>query len=148
MKLTAKTWYPCSQSDAASKSHELTDYSACVTALVCKDDIYILYVIKDRLDYPELKKKIISMRKHWKTDTFLIEDKGSGTGLIADPKSDGIRSIGIIHEADKVVRMSTCPAKIEDGSVLLPKDVPWMDDLEGSEFVSSSQMLTLCFFRS
>lgn len=116
--------------DTASKSHELTDYSACVTALVYKDDIYILDVFRDRLDYPELKKKIISMRKHWKTDTLLIEDKGSGTGLIADLKSDGIRSIGINPEADKVVRMSTCSAKIEDGSVLLPKDAPWMDDFK------------------
>jgi predicted phage terminase large subunit-like protein len=116
--------------DTASKSHELADYSACVTALVTKNDIYILDVFKDRLDYPELKKKIISMRKHWDVDTLLIEDKGSGTGLIADLKNDGIRSIDINPETDKVVRMSTCSAKIEDGSVLLPKDAHWMDDFK------------------
>ena len=116
--------------DTASKSHELADYSSCVTAFVGKNDIYILDIFKGRLDYPELKKKIISMRKQYKATTLLIEDKGSGTGLIADLKTDGVRSIGINPVADKVVRMSTCSAKIEDGSVLLPKDAPWMDDFK------------------
>ena len=116
--------------DTASKSHELADYSSCVTAFVGKNDIYILDIFKGRLDYPELKKKIISMRKQYKATTLLIEDKGSGTGLIADLKTDGVRSIGINPVADKVVRMSTCSAKIEDGSVLLPKDATWMDDFK------------------
>lgn len=116
--------------DTASKSHELADYSSCVTALVTKDEIYILDVYRDRLDYPDLKKKIISMKKRFKAETLLIEDKGSGTGLISDLKTDGVRSIGIDPEADKVVRMSTCSAKIEDGGVLLPKDAAWMKDFK------------------
>jgi len=45
-------------------------------------------------------------------------------------KTDGVRSIGIDPEADKVVRMSTCSAKIEDGGVLLPKDAAWMEDFK------------------
>lgn len=116
--------------DTASKSHELADYSSCVTALVTKGEIYILDVYRDRLDYPDLKKKIISMKKRFKAETLLIEDKGSGTGLISDLKTDGVRSIGIDPEADKVVRMSTCSAKIEDGGVLLPKDAAWMEDFK------------------
>jgi len=95
-----------------------------------KGEIYILDVYRDRLDYPDLKKKIISMKKRFKAETLLIEDKGSGTGLISDLKTDGVRSIGIDPEADKVVRMSTCSAKIEDGGVLLPKDAAWMEDFK------------------
>ena len=116
--------------DTASKGHELADYSACVTALVGKTDIHILNVYRDRLDYPELKKKIIAMRKLWKTESILIEDKGSGIGLKHDLKKDGIRSIPIEPKGDKEVRLSTCSAKIEEGSILIPNDAPWLDEFK------------------
>jgi predicted phage terminase large subunit-like protein len=37
-------------------------------------------------------------------------------------------TIPIKAEADKVVRMSACSARIEAGSVLLPQAASWLDD--------------------
>lgn len=116
--------------DTASKSHELADFSACVTAIVSKSAIHILDIYRGRLEYPDLKKKVVTMRKSWKADSVLIEDKGSGIGLIQDLKADQIRCIPIKPEGDKVVRMSTCSAKIEGGSVLLPITASWLDEFK------------------
>jgi len=59
-----------------------------------------------------------------KADCVLIEDKGSGTSLIQDLKADHVYCIAIKPEGDKVVRMSACSARIESGSVLLPRCPP------------------------
>ena len=116
--------------DTASKNNELADYSACVTALVSRKSIHILDVFKDRLDYPELKKKVLEHREQWDAETVLIEEKGSGIGLIQDLKHEYFSCIAINPEADKIVRMSTCSAKIEDGTVHLPESAEWIDDFK------------------
>jgi predicted phage terminase large subunit-like protein len=59
---------------------------------------------------------------------LIVEDKGSGTSLVQDLRGDGIYAIGIAPEGDKVMRMSAQSARIEAGSVLLPKQASWLDD--------------------
>jgi predicted phage terminase large subunit-like protein len=61
--------------------------------------------------------------------SILIEDKGSGTSLIQDLRHEGVYTIPIKPEGDKVVRMSACSARIESGSVFLPRTARWLDDL-------------------
>jgi predicted phage terminase large subunit-like protein len=114
--------------DTASKAAELSDYSVGITALVTKAEIYILDVVRERLEYPALKRRIIAEKQRLKADAVLIEDKGSGTSLIQDLRADRVYSIPITPEGDKVVRMSACSARIESGSVLLPRNAPWLDE--------------------
>lgn len=114
--------------DTASKANELNDYSVGITALIHKEAIYILDVVRARLEYPALKKRIIAEKKHWNADIALIEDKGSGQSLIQDLRADHIYAKEIKPEADKVVRMSWCTAPIESGAVLLPQFAPWIDE--------------------
>jgi len=45
--------------------------------------------IRERLVYPDLKKKILAAKAQWKADHILIEDKGSGTSLIQDLRREG-----------------------------------------------------------
>ena len=114
--------------DTASKAGELNDYSVGITALIIKDTVYIVDVIRERLDYPSLKKRIVQAKARWKAQTILIEDKGSGMSLIQDLKRDGCHTIPIKADADKVVRMAACSARIEAGAVLLPQSAAWLDD--------------------
>jgi predicted phage terminase large subunit-like protein len=116
--------------DTASKAAEISDYSVGITALVHKDEIHILDVVRERLEYPALKKRIVGERQRWKADVILIEDKGSGTSLIQDLRADQVFAIAINPEADKVVRMSACSARIEAGSVLLPRHAPWLGEFK------------------
>ena len=114
--------------DTASKAEELSDYSVGITALVTRDEIYILQVIRERLEYPALKRRIVEEKRRWKAGVVLIEDKGSGISLNQDLKREGVYSIAIKTEGDKVVRMSASSDRIESGSVFLPREARWLDD--------------------
>ncbi|WP_377591310.1 phage terminase large subunit [Pseudochelatococcus lubricantis] len=120
--MIAQSW------DTASKAGELNDYSVGITALVVQDTVYIVDVIRARLDYPSLKNRILQAKQRWKAQIILIEDKGSGTSLIQDLKRDGCHTIAVKAESDKVVRMSACSARIEAGAVLLPSTASWLDN--------------------
>ncbi len=118
--------------DTASKGGELNDYSVCTTWLMKGDDYYLLDVLRERLEYPYLKKRVIEMARRKNAHSVLIEDKGSGTQLIQDLRHEktGARPISIKPEGDKITRMSNQSAKIEARQVFLPEDAPWLDDFK------------------
>jgi predicted phage terminase large subunit-like protein len=118
--------------DTASKAGELNDYSVCTTWLIKEDDYYLIDVMRERLEYPFLKKRVIDMVPRFAAHTVLIEDKGSGTQLIQDLRHEktGIRPIPIKPEADKVTRMSNQSAAIEAGQVILPEEAAWLEDFK------------------
>lgn len=116
--------------DTASKAAELNDYSVGITAMVDRKTIYILDVIRSRLEYPALKRRIVEEGRRWKANGILIEDKGSGTSLLQDLRHDQVFALPIQPEGDKVVRMAASSVAIEDGRVLLPASAPWLDDFQ------------------
>ena len=77
-------------------------------------------------------RKVIEIHCHWRHSTanyaLIVENKGSGMSLIQDLRGDDIYAIGVTPEGDKVMRMSAQTARIEAGSVLLPKQAPWLDE--------------------
>lgn len=114
--------------DTASKGGELNDYSVCTTWAVKKQECFLLDVFRKRMEYPELKRALVSLVEKYGVNDILIEDKGSGTGLIQDVKYDTpFRAIAITPKEDKVTRLSTVSAHIEAGYVHFPKQAPWLD---------------------
>ncbi len=114
--------------DTASKAEELNDYSVCTSWLMKNNAYYLLNVYRARLEYPQLRKKVIELKKQYAAYAVLIEDKGSGTQLIQDLKYGyGIYAIKIHPEQDKVTRLSTQSAVIEAGQVYLPKEADWLE---------------------
>lgn len=119
--------------DTALKVGDQTDYSVCTTWLVKGPDYYLRDVYRERLEYPDLKRRVIEMSRRWEAYHVLIEDKGSGTSLIQDMRLDrisGVRPIGITPEADKVTRMGDQTGCIEARQVHLPEEAPWLDDFK------------------
>jgi predicted phage terminase large subunit-like protein len=120
--------------DTAMSSTQLADYSACVVLLVRGETIYVLDVIRARLEYPELKRAVLLHHKRWRQSTasysLLIEKKGSGLSLIQDLYRDNIHAIGINPDGDKVMRMAAQAAPIEAGAVHLPSNAPWLDEFK------------------
>ncbi|PZV37171.1 phage terminase large subunit [Mesorhizobium kowhaii] len=129
--------------DTASKAAELNDYSVGITAMVLKEAIYILSVVRERLEFPALKRRIATEKDRWKATMVLIEDKGSGTNLIQDRRNDGVFSIAIEPEGDKIVRMSAGSACIEDGRVFLPQKAPWLDDFRSEVLAYPTALTTI-----
>lgn len=118
--------------DTAMTAGELSDYSACIVLHLKGEDAFILDVLCERLDYPDLRRKIIDVHRRWRNYTnsyaLLIEDKGSGMSLIQDLKGEGIHAIAVKPTMDKVMRMNAHTARIEAGCVHLPRLASWLDD--------------------
>jgi predicted phage terminase large subunit-like protein len=118
--------------DTAMSARELADYSAGVILHVRGDTICVLDVIRERLEYPELKRKVVEVYRRFKhvgwRCALVIEDKGSGMSLIQDLKREGIYPVAFKPEGDKIMRMSAQSACIEAGRVHLPKRAAWLDE--------------------
>jgi predicted phage terminase large subunit-like protein len=118
--------------DTALSAKELSSYSVCVVLQVRDDTVYVLDVFRERLEYPELKRKAIELHRRWRNVTnryyLLIENKGSGMPLIQDLKRDNIHAIAIEPRDDKVIRMNGQTARIEAGSIYLPQQAHWLDE--------------------
>lgn len=118
--------------DTAMKSGNHNDYSVCLTFLVSGNDYYLLDVFRKRLKYPDLKHQIIRLAEYHRADSYIIEDKGSGTSVIDDIRHSGFahvsNPIAYVPVADKVTRMMLQSAKIEARHVHLPRHAPWLGD--------------------
>jgi predicted phage terminase large subunit-like protein len=116
--------------DTASKAGELNDYSACTTWLVKGKDYYLLHLLREKLNYPDLRRAVIDQAQAYTADEVIIEDKGSGTSLIQDLSCEpGIpRPIAFKPDGDKITRMSAQSSRIEAGQVHLPRHERWLED--------------------
>ena len=117
--------------DTAVKSGEHNDWSVIACWLLNEGRYYLKSVWRRRVDYPELKACVIEHAERLNPDTILIEDKGTGSGLIQELKQD-TRGFPIIAYSpgttDKATRMQVQSSKIESGLVFLPTAAPWLDD--------------------
>ena len=115
--------------DTASRAGEANDYSVCTTWLKRDREYYLIDVLRVRLEYPDLRRRIVDHAERYDAHTVLIEDASSGTHLIQDFLINGpIRPIGIRPERDKIVRMEAQTGTIESGAVLIPESALWLDD--------------------
>ena len=117
--------------DTAIKTDQLNDPSVCTTWGVRPDGYDLLHVLVARLEYPDLKAKVLSQAADWKPTAILIEDKASGQQLIQDcRRATQLPVIGILPKLDKVIRASGVSAMIEAGKVFLPQRASWLTDYE------------------
>jgi predicted phage terminase large subunit-like protein len=118
--------------DTASKAEEISDFSVCTTWLIEGRDYYLIDVVRERLTYPDLKRRVIELVRSFGADGLVIEDKGSGTALIQDLQRETIESLpapfAFVPEGDKVTRMHAQSAKIEAGHVYLPRRALWFEE--------------------
>jgi predicted phage terminase large subunit-like protein len=115
--------------DTANKLTELSDYSVCTTWGIKGRRIYLLEVLRKRMEYPDLKRAVHLQARAYRPTVILIEDKASGTQLIQELIADGLRAVTRYKpEHDKVMRLNAQTATIENGFVLLPREAPWLAD--------------------
>ena len=117
--------------DIASMTGASNDYSVGTTWLEHDGRYYLIEVLRERLIFPDLKRRVVAEAERHAADAVLIEDTGSGSPLIQELQREGaIKPIGITPEGDKVTRMLVPSAKIEAGYVLLPERAPWLQDFQ------------------
>jgi predicted phage terminase large subunit-like protein len=118
--------------DTAMSSKELSSYSACVVLQIRGETVWVLDVIRERLEYPDLRRKVIELHRRWRKACnrydLVIENKGSGMSLIQDLRDENIYAIKVDPAGDKVMRMNAQTARIEAGAVSLPRSASWLDE--------------------
>ncbi len=113
--------------DTANKPGELSDFSVCTTWGVNGKQIYLLHVLRKRMDYPELKRTIRELADQFKPRVILIEDKASGTPLIQELTHEGVWAVKAYKTTmDKVMRMHSVCSTIENGFVYIPEKAEWL----------------------
>jgi predicted phage terminase large subunit-like protein len=116
--------------DTASKDGVLNDWSVCITAWICRQQIFIVDVWRQKVAFPDLKKATIQNARHYRAQVLLIEDQASGTQLLQTLRNEnpvGVPApIARKPEADKRTRLAGVSAMIEAGQLLLPDDAPWL----------------------
>ena len=119
--------------DTAFKAKEDNDYSVMlVMGLDTSGDIYVVENHRGRYEFPELKKRMITLNNLWRGKGLrgiYIEDKASGQSLIQELKREsGVSVIPYKVSNDKVSRLNAVLPLIEGGRVFLPSTANWLDN--------------------
>jgi predicted phage terminase large subunit-like protein len=115
--------------DIALSEKEAADYSACVVLLNRGDLYYVLEIIRGKFPFDKLKDKIIEVyERYGKTASLVIEDGGISYGLIQSLREKHINIVDYKPKGDKQERLISQIDLFMGGSVLLPKEAPWLEE--------------------
>ena len=114
--------------DTANKCTELSDFSVCTTWGRRNKRLYLLHVLRQRLDYPQLKRAVRQQAEQFQPNNILVEDKASGTQLIQELIRDGVYGVTRYEPGglDKTMRLHSVTSTIENGFVYLPTEADWL----------------------
>jgi len=107
--------------DTAFKTNEENDYTVCTTWQITEDGYYLLDLWRGRVEFPELKRKVIEKGKQFRITEILIEDHASGQSLIQELNRNTRLPIKPIKkDKDKLSYVYAVTPLIESGKVRLP----------------------------
>jgi predicted phage terminase large subunit-like protein len=82
------------------------------------------------LEYPDLRRAIVSQAQKWNPQAILIEDAASGMSVLQDLQGENLTLIPVKPEKSKEVRLVAVSALIEGGRVVIPEAASWLMDFE------------------
>ncbi len=117
--------------DTAIKAGATHDASACATFYYDGQLHYLLDMLSVKLEYPYLKRLVISHAARFSPEAILMEDKASGQSMLQDLRSEtALPLIAVMPKGDKMTRLARVSAMIEAGSVALPSNARWLGGFE------------------
>lgn len=119
--------------DFAAKATEFGSYSVGTVWAVKDGCYYLVDLFRKRLAFPALMDAIIDLCRIWPAADVLIEDAAAGASVLETLRFTRPSSMPhprhIAPERDKVTRLHTASAPIEQGRVFLAANAPWLDAL-------------------
>ena len=114
--------------DTAFLKKETADYSAITTWGVfypnedSKPNLILMDSIKERYEFPELRRVALDQYNYWKPDMVIVEQKASGTPLTHELRQMDIPVMTFTPSRgnDKHVRVNTCAPLFEAGLIWAP----------------------------
>ena len=115
--------------DTAFLKKETADYSAITTWGLFYPNIdsplhlMLLDAVKDRFEFPELRRKALEQYKYWQPEMVIVEAKASGLPLTYELRKMDIPVINFTPSKgnDKHVRVNSCAPVFESGMVWAPQ---------------------------
>ena len=115
--------------DTAFKTGTENSFSVCTTWGLAGNGYYLLSVWRGRVEFPELRRKLIALAQEWNPHVILVEDRASGQSLLQEFKvATPLPVIGVKVDSDKWSRAQAVTALIEAGKVFLLESAPWLRD--------------------
>jgi len=125
--------------DTAFEKTNRSDYSACTTwgvfyqedgAGIRQANIILLNAFRDRMEFPELKRKAVEEYKEWQPDSIIIEKKASGSPLIYEMRAMGIpvQEFTPSKGNDKISRLNAVSDIFASGRVWVP-NTNWAEEV-------------------
>jgi len=116
--------------DTASKTGLENDWSVGTTWLHKDGRYYLMDVCREKLNYPDLKAKMIEMARLYNPWVILIEDTGVGTGLLEDLRLEDLNTVEIKPTQSKETRAHIQTPKFQSHRVLFRSSASWLSELE------------------
>jgi predicted phage terminase large subunit-like protein len=126
--------------DTAFEKTNRSDYSACTTWGVFyqpdpnsglqQANIIMLNAFRDRMEFPELKRRAIEEYQEWQPDGVIIEKKASGSPLIYEMRAMGIpvQEFTPSKGNDKISRLNAVSDIFASGRVWVP-NTSWAEEV-------------------
>jgi predicted phage terminase large subunit-like protein len=114
--------------DTAFKTGAENDFTVCTVWGVTVNAFYLLHLWRQRVEFLDLKRKLISLAADWNPSNILIEDKASGQSPIQELLAGTtlpVRPVKVEH--DKLTRAHAVTPLIEAGEVFIPESASWRD---------------------
>ena len=113
--------------DTASTISETADYSVGTVWGAKGLDFYLLDIVRDRFEVPELRREVIRLAREWGVDQTVIEDTELGRAIVQDLRRAGEASVVLRPvRFDKEARFLAQSARFESGQVHVPRAAPWL----------------------
>lgn len=149
--------------DPAATDLPTSDWSVCTTWGVLAGRFFLLGIVRERLAYPGLKRRVVAERTRWSADHVIIERSSNGLALVQQLNSEGpFRPVSWpptgMRQLDKAERLIAQTGQIEEGRVWLPAQLEglsaFMSELRAfpagrydDQVDSLTQMLEWTFWR-
>lgn len=131
--------------DTAYTTKQVNDYSACTTWGIFyheseedgirRPNIILLDAWRDRIEFPDLKRRAIEFWRERQPDSFLVEAKASGMSLIQELRRMGIPVTDVTpvrgtkeNPNDKIARVNSITDIFASGMVWRP-DTRWAEEV-------------------
>lgn len=117
--------------DTAIKTGSQNDPSVCITARLHDGHLYLIDVIREKLEYHQLRQRIIELAERDSPHAILIEDKASGQSLLQDLRQETtLPLIPVLPKQDKITRFARITPLIEGGRLFIRPHTPWLTEFE------------------
>ena len=123
--------------DAAAETHNRADFTAITTWGVFMNDetnehnIILLDSVKERYEFPELKKRALAHYEEWTPDSFIVEKKSAGAALYQEMRRMGISVQEYTPHrgsGDKMARLNSVTDIVASGLCWVPQ-TRWAEEL-------------------